>query len=67
MPAGVRRAGMLQAGGDGRGQFFQQQLGIFPAQARVGDRLTVGERLVGNDFLRSFTQETFRHDPGNGR
>ena len=47
-----------------RGEFFNQQFSIFPVQAWVGNGLTVNQRLAANDFLRAFTQETLRHDPG---
>lgn len=33
-----------------RGEFFDRAFGIFPAQTRVGNGLTVSERLTADDF-----------------
>jgi hypothetical protein len=63
----IARRTALKTAINRRGEFFNQQFSIFPVQARVGNRLTVNQRLAANDFLRTFTQETLRHDPGNCR
>ena len=63
----VTRRTTLKTAINRRGEFFNQQFSIFPVQAWVGNGLTVNQRLAANDFLRTFTQETLRHDPGNRR
>lgn len=67
MPIPLGMGTHSEAGIYRRGKFFDQAFGIFPAQTRVGNGLTVSERLTADDFLRSFAQETFRHNSSNRR
>ena len=58
--------GGLEARIDRRRQLLQQQFAVFPAQARVGDRLAVNQRLTRHDFLRAFADKAFGHNARDG-
>ena len=57
----------VSAGSHGFGEAFEEVLGGLPADALVGDGLTVGEFVeVALEFLAAFDKVAFDHDGGEG-
>ena len=60
----IARANSIKNGYQLQRRVFQPTVQYLPSSGMVGNGLTVNQRLAANDFLRAFTQETLRHDPG---